>query len=101
MDESLLAGLLLMAIALPVIGLGVAILIGKIRPAQLAAARHPQQARIASGAYLVLVNLLILVLGALMVLAPAMQEPIARWGVAVVIGAATFGLVPLLRAVRA
>ena len=102
MDESLLAGLLMICASLPGIGIGAAILIGKFRPAQVTTARHPDRARVATGGFLVLVNLLVAGLGALVLWTPPAQlEPLARWGVTVVIGVSTLGLIPLLRAVRA
>jgi hypothetical protein len=102
MSESVTAAIVLMLCALPGIGLGLAILLGKWQPAQLAAARDPSRARAATGLFLLLLNALLVVLALLLLTAPAdRQDDVARWGAVVVVAVSTLGFIPLLRAVRA
>jgi hypothetical protein len=101
MNEMILGGVIGILSALPGLGLGVALLMGKWRPASLAAARDPDRARLATGQYLIVVNMMIVLLGiGLITLPEARVEPMVPYAVGTVLGASGLGLVPLLRATR-
>jgi hypothetical protein len=92
---------MVLAVALPCMALGVAILTGKVRPAQVAQARDPDRARRAVGGFLLLVNALVAGLGTLLVAAPpAQSDTVAQWVAGLVVAVAVLGIVPLLRAVQ-
>jgi hypothetical protein len=100
MEEHLSAGLVTLAVALPCMALGVAILTGKVRPAQVAEARDQERARRAVGGFLLLLNALVAGLGVLLVAGSAQADTFARWGAGLIVAVAVLGIVPLLRAVQ-
>ena len=101
MNELVFGGIIAILSALPGLGLGLALLMGKWRPASLATARDPDRARIATGRYVIMVDAMILLLGiGLMTLSEARVEPLVPYGVGVVLGVSGLGLIPLIRATR-
>jgi hypothetical protein len=101
MDEMVFGGVIGILSALPGIGLGLALLMGKWRPASLASARDPDRARVATGRYLIGVDLMILMLGIGLIALPRDRvEPMVPWAVGILVVVSALGLVPLLRAAR-
>jgi hypothetical protein len=101
MDEMIFGGVIAILSALPGLGLGLALLMGKWRPASLAMARDPDRARAATGRYVILVDAMILLLGiGLLTLPEARVTPLVPYAVGTVLGVSGLGLVPLLRATR-
>jgi hypothetical protein len=101
MDENLLAGVMLILSALPALGLGLAILVGKWRPASLDSARDPERARVGTGRFLVLMGILLDSLGVSLLVAPEAQlRMVAIRGCAIVVVVSIFATISLLRAVR-
>lgn len=101
MNEMMLAGLLLILSALPGLGLGLAVLMGKWRPASFAAARDPERARVATGRFLLLVDAMLLALGVALIVMPATSgQALALWGAVAVVGVASVAAIALVRAVR-
>lgn len=101
MDEMILGGVIGILSALPGLGLGLAMLMGKWRPASLATARDPDRARLAAGRYLIIVDAMIVLLSiGLLTLPEARVEPMVPYGVGAIVGVSALGLVPLLRATR-
>jgi hypothetical protein len=102
MDTMILGGLVAVISALPGLGIGLALLIGKWRPASLANARNPERMRVALGIYLMAVDALVLLLGVgVMVLPEARVVPLVPYAVGAVVLVSTLGMLPLLRAARA
>ncbi|MFY2765200.1 hypothetical protein [Arenimonas sp. MALMAid1274] len=101
MDEMLLGGMIAILSALPGLALGVALLMGKWRPASMSTARDPARARAALGIYLILIDGLILLMGVLLIALPAERVvALVPYAVGTVVAVSTLGLVPLLRAGR-
>jgi hypothetical protein len=101
MDEMVFGGIIAILSALPGLVIGLALLMGKWRPASLAAARDPDHARVATGRYVILVDAMILVLGiGLLTLSEAQVEPLVPYAVGTVLGVSGLGLIPLFRATR-
>ena len=101
MNEMVLGGVIAILSALPGLGLGLALLMGKWRPASLATARDPDRARVATGRYVIAVDAMILLLGVgLMTLSEARVEPLVPYAVGTVLGVPGPGLVPLFQATR-
>jgi hypothetical protein len=102
MDEMLFGGIIGILSALPGIVLGLALLMGKWRPASLATARDPDRARVALGRFLLVIDALILLLGiGLIALPEALARSMAMYAVGAIMLASTVGIVFLLRATRA
>lgn len=102
MDTMILGGLVAVFSALPGLAIGLALLIGKWRPASLANSRNPERMRVALGIYLMAVDALVLLLGVgVMVLPEARVVPLVPYAVGAVVLVSTLGMVPLLRAARA
>ena len=102
MDERLIGGLVAVLSALPGLGLGLALLMGKWRPASLAKARDPDRMRVALGIYLMVVDALVLLLGiGVMALPEARVLALVPYAVGAVVLVSTLGMLPLLRAARA
>ena len=101
MDEMILGGVIGILSALPGLGLGLAMLMGKWRPASLATARDPDRARLATGRYLTMVTAMIMLLSiGLLTLPDARVEPLVPYGIGAIVGVSMLGLVPLMRATR-
>ncbi len=101
MDEMVFGGIIAILSALPGIVIGLALLMGKWRPASLATARDPDRARVATGRYVILVDAMILLLGiGLLTLSEAHVEPLVPYAVGTVLGVSGLGLIPLFRATR-
>ena len=101
MDEMIFGGAIGILSALPGLGLGVALLMGKWRPASLAIARDPERARVATGRYLIIVDMMIVLLSiGLITLPEARVEPMVPYAVGAIVGVSMVGLVPLIRATR-
>lgn len=101
MDEMVFGGILAILSALPGIVVGLALLMGKWRPASLAVARDPDRARVATGRYVILVDAMILLLGiGLLTLPEARVESLVPYAVGTVLGVSGLGLIPLFRATR-
>lgn len=102
MDMMLIGGLVAAFSALPGLAMGVALLLGKWRPASLANAREPDRMRVALGTYLMAVDALVLLLGiGVMALPEARVIPLVPYAVGAVVLISTLGMLPLLRAARA
>ena len=102
MDEIKLTGLLLIVTALPGIGLGLALLMGKWNPASLKAAADPARARRATGQLLVAIDAMLVLFGiALLVAAPATAIAAAPWAVGAIVLAATLLSVRVVWATKA
>ena len=102
MDMMLIGGMVAVFSALPGLGLGLALLMGKWRPASLANARDPDRMRIALGIYLMAVDALVLLLGiGVMVLPKVLVLALVPFAVGAVVLVSTLGMLPLLRAARA
>ena len=102
MDEMLIGGLVAVLSALPGVALGLALLMGKWRPASLANARDPDRMRVALGVYLMVVDALVMLLGiGVMVLPEARVIPLVPYAVGALVLVSTLGMLPLLRAARA
>ncbi len=96
MDETKLASLITILSALPGLCLGLAMLMGRWKPASLKMARDPDRARIATGIYCVLVSGLVILLGITLSLLPM----IGAYAAGTVVAFSMLGLIPLLRATR-
>lgn len=70
MDEMVLAGMLVIASALPGLAIGLMLLTGKWDPASIKAARDPARARAATARLLLAIDALLVLLGLALVLAP-------------------------------
>lgn len=70
MTDMMLAGLLLIATALPGLAIGLMLLTGKWDPASIKAARDPARARVATARLLLGVDALLMLLGVVLMLAP-------------------------------
>ena len=102
MDEMLIGGLVAVLSALPGLALGLALLMGKWRPASLVNARDPDRMRVALGVYLMVVDALVMLLGiGVMVLPEARVIPLVPYAVGALVLVSTLGMLPLLRAARA
>jgi hypothetical protein len=100
-NEIVVGSIALMALSLPGIGLGLALVSGKWRPASLAASRDPDRARAAAGCFLLGVNAMLAALGVLLLAVPEPQaRPVALWGTLGIALASTLGVFPLLWATR-
>lgn len=97
MDETQTAGLITILSAMPGLGLGLAMLMGRWKPASLATARDPDRARIGTGIYCVFVSGMVILLGIGLLLLPESMGPYAAGSVVAV---SVLGLIPLLRATR-
>ncbi len=97
MNEMQSGGLITILSALPGLGLGLAMVMGRWRPASLASARDPDRARIATGNYCILVSAMVLLLGSGLMLLPEKMSPYAAGAIVAV---SLLGLIPLLRATR-
>jgi hypothetical protein len=96
MDETQLASLITILSALPGLCLGLAMLMGRWKPASLSAARDPDGARIATGIYCVLVSGMVILLGISLSQLPS----IGPYAAVTVVAFSLLGLIPLLRATR-
>ncbi|MBW8366602.1 MAG: hypothetical protein K0M70_01935 [Arenimonas sp.] len=102
MDTMLIGGMVAVFSALPGLGLGLALLMGKWRPASLANSGNPDRMRVALGTYLIAVDALVLLLGiGVMVLPEARVISMVPYAVGAVVLVSTLGMLPLLRAARA
>lgn len=97
MNEMQSAGLITILSALPGLGLGLAMLMGRWKPASFTTARDPDKARIATGLYCILVGTMVALLGIGLLLFPEAMGPYAAFSILVV---ALLGLIPLLHATR-
>jgi hypothetical protein len=97
MNEMQSGGLITMLSALPGLGLGLAMVMGRWKPASMASARDPDRARIATGSYCIVVGTMVLLLGTGLMLLPEKMGPYAAGAIVAV---ALLGLIPLLRATR-
>lgn len=94
MDEMVLAGILLIASALPGLAIGLMLLTGKWDPVSIRAAKDPARARATTARLLLVVDALLVLLGIALMAAPREHgELLAVAGVGLVILAATvFGI---------
>jgi hypothetical protein len=101
MNEMILGGVIGIVSALPGLGFGMALLMGRWQPASLASARDPDKARVATGRYLIVVDMMIMLLSiSLIALPEARVEPMVPYAVGAIVGVSGLGLVPLFRAAR-
>jgi hypothetical protein len=97
MNEMQSGGLIAILSALPGLGLGLAMLMGRWKPASLASARDPDKARTATGLYCVIVSLMIILLGICLIFIPEALGPSAAL---IIVTVSLLGLIPLLQATR-
>jgi hypothetical protein len=101
MTEAQLGGLVCLFAALPGLGLGIAMLVGKFRPASLATARDPDHARVAVGAFMAVLNGLIAGLGVVLLAVDAVVvRPLVPYAVGVLVAVSILGLPFVFRAAR-
>lgn len=101
MDEHLLGGIIAIVAALPGVILGLAILIGKWRPAAVAAARDPERARVMYGSYVLGVEAMVTLLGIGLIALPAdRMDAVVPYAAGFIVVVSLVGLVPLFRAMR-
>lgn len=100
MNEMQLSGFITILSALPGLGFGLAMLMGRWKPASLATARNPDRARIATGLYCVMVACIVQLLGIGLLLLPVQMLQIGPSAAGIVVAVALLGLVPLLQATK-
>ena len=98
MDEMLKASLITILSAMPGLLLGLAMLMGRWKPTTLAKARNPDQARIATGLYCVILSTLVILLGIGLLILPEKMGPSAAFSI---IAVSLLGLIPLFKATQA
>ncbi len=98
MDEMLKASLITILSAMPGLLLGLAMLMGRWKPASLAKAHNPDQARIATGLYCVILSTLVILLGIGLLILPEKMGPSAAFSI---IAVSLLGLIPLFKATQA
>ena len=102
MDEMLLAAIVVIASALPGLALGLMLLTGKWNPPSFRQARDPLRARVATGRLLVVVDSLVLALGAALLVLPRERAlPLVTAGVAIVLVLSAVMAIAVVRAQRA
>jgi hypothetical protein len=97
MNEMQSGGLIAILSALPGLSLGLAMLMGRWKPASMASARDPDRARIGTGIYCILVSGMVILLGTGLMLLPEKMSP---YSAGAIVAVALLGLIPLLRATR-
>lgn len=100
MNEMQISGFITILSALPGLGFGLAMLMGRWKPASLATARNPDRARIATGYYCVMVASIVLLLGIGLLLLPEQMLQIGPYAAGIIVAVALLGLVPLLQATQ-
>ena len=101
MDTSVVGGLILVLVALPGVGMALALLTGRWRPASLATVRNPVRARVATGQFILVHCLLVATLGAALAGLPQERHAaLAQVWVGAIIAATTLGAALLIRATR-
>lgn len=102
MDEMMLAGIVVIASALPGLAIGLMLLTGKWDPASIKAARNPARARTATARMLLVIDALLLLLGVTLLFFPREHATLlAVGGVGVVTLAATVLSIDVVRANKA
>jgi hypothetical protein len=98
MNEMQTASLITILSAMPGFFLGLAMLMGRWKPASLAKASDPDRARIATGLYCVILSTMIILLGTGLFVLPGKMGPEAALIIVVV---SLLGLIPLFKATQA
>ncbi len=97
MNEMQSGGLIAILSALPGLGLGLAMLMGRWKPASLATARDPHKARIATGLYCLTVSFMVVLLGIGLIVVPEALGPSVAF---IIVTVSVLGVIPLLQATR-
>ncbi|HBD19270.1 MAG TPA: hypothetical protein DC063_03705 [Arenimonas sp.] len=102
MDEMMLAGIVVIASALPGLVIGLMLLTGKWDPVSIKAARDPSRARAATARLLLVIDALLLVLGVALLFCPREHATaLAVGGVGAVTLAATLLAIAAVKASKA
>ncbi len=101
MNEMQISGFITILSALPGLGFGLAMLMGRWSPASLATARNPTRARIATGYYCVMVATVVVLLGISLLVMPEYVLQIGSYIAGIIVVFSLLGLIPLFKATQA